>query len=468
MNNIELNIEELNSEGWGVAKWLRPDGILRSVVVPNSLPGEKVVVDIFHCKSRKTPGGLIGKVQQVLLPSNLRIVPRCKHFSVCGGCTWQQMPYEEQLKRKEASIAALFSDMAQETSLFHPIIACPDAWCYRNKMEFSFSEDLKGSKFLGLNMRASKGRVFCVEECHLVKPWVSTTLQACLAWWEKSSLHAYYPPKNSGQLRCLTMREADTTGDRVILLTVSGNPDYPMKKTDLDSFVEVCTMHAAPKEGATLSVILRIQQANKGRETQVFEMRLHGPDSFRERVTIGSTSLEFCLSPSSFFQPNSLQASRIYERALDLAALEPHMVLYDLYAGIGIFGMCAAHRVKGVISIELSADSAYDAKVNNDRLKLKNYRMIKGDVAKVLEDKSLPKADVVIVDPPRTGLGPKSLEHIIGLMPKTIVYVSCNPKTQKIDLAALLAAGYKITHIQPIDQFPQTIHVENIIILKFA
>lgn len=456
-----LTIDELTPEGWGKATWQRPDGVVRTVTVPNSLPGETVIADLFYTRSKKAKG-LLAKVTEVVKPSPLRIVPRCKHFPVCGGCTWQQMPYENQLEQKYSTLKKLFDFI--DDSLILPIIAAPEAWGYRNKMEFTFSEDTKGQKFLGLIMRASRGRVFTVEECHLVQPWISKTLQAIYGWWQNSSLHAFYAPKNSGQLRYLTMREAQTTGDRVIILTVSGNPDYPMKQSDLDSFVEVCKTYTSEN----LTVILRIQQIHKGRETQFFEMRLLGPDMFREKLTVRDQELEFHLSPCSFFQPNSKQASTIYEQALQLANLRPDMVLYDLYAGIGIFGMCAAPFVKEVIAIELSADSAYDAKVNNDRFKFPNFRMIKADVATALEDTSLPKADVAIVDPPRNGLGAQAIKNILKLRPNTIIYVSCNPKTQKEDVVQLIAAGYKVVAMQPIDQFAQTIHVENIISLALV
>ncbi len=455
MHQIDLHIDELDSNGWGSAKWLRPDGFEKTVTVPCSLPSERVVSDLYKCKSKKT-SGLVAEVRDVLKPSPFRVAPRCKHFSSCGGCTWQHVSYEKQLEMKEQMIKMLFSS---HDAHLYPIIGAKKEWAYRNKMEFSFSEDLKGQKFLGLMMRCSKGRVFNVEECHLVNPWMAETLQEILGWWKENDLLAFYGPKNKGHLRTLTMREA-STGDRVIILCVSGNPEYALKRSQLDQFVEICK-----KTAGEHSSILRIQQVHKGRETEFFEMRLYGKDTFREMLTINDKAFEFYLSPSSFFQPNTESASLIYEKALKLANLTSDMVLYDLYAGIGIFGMVASSMVKEVISIELSPDAAYDATENAKRLQLTNYRMIRGDVQKVLEDPQLPKADAVIVDPPRNGLGIKACNVIVALKPKTICYVSCNPKTQKIDIEQLTKAGYKLVSLQPIDQFAQTIHVENIAIL---
>ncbi len=456
MENIELQIDELDSHGWGTAKWLRPDGFVKTVTVPRSLPSEKIISDLHKCKSKKT-SGLIAEVRDVIVPSPFRVSPRCKHFSICGGCTWQHVAYEKQLQLKEEMIKELFRSYDAHV---YPIIGASKKWQYRNKMEFSFSEDLKGQKFLGLMMRCSKGRVFNIEECHLVNPWMADTLQAILGWWKERELQAFYGPKNKGHLRTLTMREA-STGDRVIILCVSGNPEYAIKRKDLDQFVEVCKKTA----GEQHSSILRIQQVHKGRETEFFEMRLNGPDTFRETLLINNKEFEFFLSPSSFFQPNREQASIIYEKALELANLSQDLVLYDLYAGVGIFGMVASPLVKEVISIELSPDAAYDGTENAKRLQLKNYRMIRGDVQKVLADTTLPRGDVAVVDPPRNGLGRVACELIAALAPKTICYVSCNPKTQKIDVDMLTKAGYKLVALQPIDQFAQTIHVENIAIL---
>lgn len=478
--NHELCITDLSSEGWGRAAFLCPDGKggqrEKDVLVPYTLSGEVVEAEIRRHKS-KSGINHIGAVSSILKPSPLRIAQKCKHFGSCGGCVFQHMSYKDQLAFKEQKIRKLFEELTLDNDskvTVFPIIACQSPWQYRNKMEFSFSQAKSGLKFLGLFLNASKGRVFDVEECHLVDPWMSSALAACRHWWDSTSLAAYYCSKNSGTLRTLTLRHAVTTGDRVVMLTVSGNPDFAIKKGDLERFTAIMKEVATPEEGAFLTIVLRVQQIAKGRPTQFYEMRLHGPEVFREKIFLeestGTKVLEFQISPSSFFQPNSMQASLLYSKALSMAGLSKEQVLYDLYAGIGIFGMCAAHRVKQVISVELSADSSYDATCNIEKLNLDNVTIYKADVAEILSkkaEKELPDADVAIVDPPRSGLGKQAIGQIGMLAPKTLIYVSCNPATQVQDIKDLIAVGYQLESVQPVDQFPQTIHVENIAILRW-
>jgi len=461
MQNSELYISDLSPEGLGVAQWSRPDGLVRPCLVRCALPGETVEAEIFRTKKNKL-ASYAANICSIKSASPCRVEARCKHFGSCGGCVWQHMNYNEQLAIKEARIKQLFTGEVEVL----PIIACPDSWQYRNKMEFSFSQDAKGTKFLGLILQGSRGRVFNVEECHLMNPWVARNLREVSRWWHESDLLAYYLPKDRGSLRNLTVRQSHATKDRVIILTVSGNPEWAIKRSVLDQFVATCQKTATPEDDGKLSIILRIQQIHKGSQTQFFEMVLQGPDHFRERVTIGNREFPFVLSPSSFFQPNSLTANLLYQRALEMAELSKELVLYDLFAGIGMFGMLASHLVKEAIAIELSADAAYDAKVNSDRLQLQNFRMIQGDVAKVLAQEGLPPADVVIVDPPRSGLTKGAIAQIAKLAPKRLVYVSCNPTTQAQDVKELKALGFQLTALQPIDQFPHTVHIENIAVLQ--
>jgi 23S rRNA (uracil1939-C5)-methyltransferase len=380
------------------------------------------------------------------------VSPRCKHFCSCGGCTAQDIPYEEQLQRKEAFVRSLFPNESEAT--FFPIMSSVDVWEYRNKMEFTFSQTSKGEQYLGLILKSSRGLVFNLEECFLTDAWFADTLASVRTWWRESGLHAYWHGKDKGSLRTLTLRRGITSGDRMAILTVSGNPDYALKQHHLDSFKKAI--------GEGVSIVLRIHQCIKGSPTQFYEMILQGPDHIREHIH----GLEFHISPSAFFQPNTKTAAKLYERALELAAIDNDAVVYDLYCGIGIFGMCAARYAKKVIGIELNRDAAYDAKVNSDRLQLANFTIYAGDVGKVLQEKGseLPRPDVVIVDPPRPGLDPKAIEQLVALKPKKILYVSCNPVTQAANLTKLEEHGYVIQYIQPVDQFPHTPHVENIVV----
>lgn len=218
---------------------------------------------------------------------------------------------------------------------------------------------------------------------------------------------------------------------------------------------------------------MRIQQIAKGRPTNFYEMLLYGPDHIRETLYLPVEGqppqpLHFRISPSAFFQPNTAQAERLYERALKLADLTSDSLVYDLYCGTGTLGICAAKHVKQVVGIELSPESVLDARENLKENGLSNVVIRAGDVGQVLanlaqETKQHP--DVVMVDPPRAGLDPKAIEHVLALQAPKLIYISCNPATQAANLDPLLKGGYRLQAVQPVDQFPQTVHVENIVVL---
>ncbi len=462
--HIEIvTITELSEEGKGLGVLNNSDGTTRQVEVPFTLPGDVVEIELRRARRRKRGQGVI---TSFIEKSPLRVEPRCKHFASCGGCSFQHIAYQDQLTMKEKSVHDLFLPLKQESTVFYPILASQSAWNYRNKMEYSFSQNARGEKFLGLILSGTRGWVFNLEECHLVDSWFATTVKEVSAWWEQSAITAYFHGADRGTLRTLTLRHGITSGDRMVILTVSGNPEFAIKKQELDSFVSLIQKVATPELPAHLSIVLRVQQIAKGQPTQFYEMILSGPDYIRETVSVGSEQHEFRISPKAFFQPNTRTANNLYAKAIELADITAQSVVYDLYAGIGVFGMSLAHKAKEVVAIELAPDSAYDAKTNSQRLNLKNFTIYEGDVGKVLQEKQdeLAKPDIVIVDPPRPGLDAKALLQIIALNPQTIVYVSCNPKTQVENIKVLLDAGYSLKAVQPVDQFPHTPHVENIAI----
>lgn len=469
---VEVNIHAFSKKGNGLGRGCHENGVAFEAEVPFTMPGDVVKAYI----QRKRNGVFTGKLEEIVRPAPLRIVPRCVHFGVCGGCRWQEIPYEEQLRNKEEIVRNSFKNLMTADVEFHPIVPSPKAWEYRNKMEFSFSSDLSKKKYLGLMMDSGRGKVLSLTECHLVNPWFIEALKVVHLWWNESTIEAYYPPKNTGALRTLTVREGMRSGDRMIVLTVSGNPDYALNKQQIESFVAFLRDAIEPIDPEQrLSIYLRIQQIAKGQPTQFYEMHLYGAESIRETLNITMNTnekpfaLTFTVSPSAFFQPNSAQAEQLYSLAFQMAQIPKNAVVYDLYCGTGTLGICAARFAKQVVGIELSAESSLDARENAKYNKIDNIEIITDSVDKALkrihEEKNWPMPDVVMVDPPRVGLEEDALNEIVSLNAPKIVYISCNPATQAANVAELIKKGYKIVAIQPVDQFPQTVHIENIILL---
>lgn len=439
--SIPLHIDSLSSSGEGqgcYGEW--------KVKIPFTAPGDDVIAQI----GRKRSGTFEGRLESVTNPSLKRISPRCLHFAVCGGCRWQHLAYEDQLQEKMSRIAALFPGHP-----ILPILPCSTPYGYRNKMEFSFSSDQKGNRFLGLIQAQGKGKVVDLKECHLPSPWFIETVQAVRAWWETSPYAAYHHYRNTGSLRTLTLREGQRTGERMMILTVSGHPDYAIKKHDLTPLFQ---------EG--VSFILRIQQLLKGSPTQFYEIILHGNDHIKEKID----NCTFSISPTAFFQPNTAQAEKLYQAALKMAEINSSSTVYDLYSGTGTLSILAARRAKQVISIELHRQAVLDARQNALNNDCHNLLALEGDVGErltaILDEKYLPLPDVVMVDPPRAGLLPGAAQQLVRLQAETLLYISCNPVTQAKDIEALFQHGYTIQAIQPVDQFPQTPHIENIVLMK--
>ncbi|MDN3506947.1 MAG: 23S rRNA (uracil(1939)-C(5))-methyltransferase RlmD [Simkaniaceae bacterium] len=421
----------------------------KNIEVIGALPGEEVLIQLGGKRKKKRQGFL----REILTPSSERVPAKCSHAPDCGGCAFQHWDYSSQLQYKMEVVQKEFN-----TSQVRPIILCENPWRYRNKMEFSFSQNKAGEKFLGLMLAGSRGRVLALKECFLVSEWFAKVVEAITAWWEGSGLAAYHHNFDTGHLRTLTVREAKQGQGKMVMLTVSGNPAFALKKDQMESFVQALKNVTSEEH---LSIFLQIQQIAKGRPTQFFEMPLSGPDHITERLRIQDHTFDCKISPTSFFQPNTLQAEKLYTVGLDMLKLEGARV-FDLYCGSGLLGLAAAKRAKEVIGIELNHHAVFDAGWNKEVNQVENFTIYRGDVGQVLEEKKLEKPDSIIVDPPRMGLDDKAMAHILALSPKEILYISCNPKTQAINALALVQAGYRLKVLQPVDQFPHTPHIENI------
>lgn len=466
---VSVSISELSKSGMGFGYADIPQTGMAAVEVPFTMPGDKAEALLL----RKNKGVYQSRLKTLIEPSPERIPPRCLHFSACGGCQWQHIPYEKQLQLKQEFVRRCFSGLVNETVALFPVVPCQPPWQYRNKMEFSFSSDKYKNRYLGLILQGTRGHVFNIQECHLIQPWVIDTAQAVRKWWEESKLEAYNPHKNTGSLRTLTLREGCRTGDRLVMITVSGNPDFAWNRQQLDSFKQAVRAACEPADSSKhLSLFLRIQQVCKGSPTNFYEMHLYGPDHIREQLWITSPealSLNFKVSPAAFFQPNTMQAERLYSRALELVQISKESLVYDLYCGTGTLGICAAHQAAEVIGIELAPESVLDARENIKLNHLTNVNILAGDVGKVLAKLSVEdsrRPDLVMVDPPRAGLDPKAIQHLLAIKAPQLLYISCNPVSQAANIKELVAGGYKLEALQPVDQFPQTTHIENIAVLK--
>lgn len=369
---------------------------------------------------------------------------RCQHYDQCGGCKQQHIPYAEQAVEKEERVRELFGCKVES------IVACDEPWRYRNKMEFSFSQDLAGNRYLGLMMR--RGRVVDLSECHLCAAWMMEALEAVRSWWRESGLAAYHARSDRGSLRSITLREGQRTGDRLAMLTLSGNPDYALTDEQLDQLVR-----ALPD----MTVVVQVQTIQKGTPTRFEERLLAGPPHLREELC----GLTFQVSATAFFQPNPAQAERLYTLALDAAGIGPTDTLFDLYCGTATLGMLAAQRAGRVVGIELNPQAVADGRANIALNGLQNITLHAGDVGQILPTLDA-RPDIVLLDPPRAGLNPKAREQVAALRAPKIVYISCKPSTQIEDIRFLTERGYTLKWVQPVDQFPHTPHIENIALLE--
>lgn len=468
--NHSVSIEKLSSKGFGTGTIQKtPNSSKLKVIVPMTLPGEEVLAEL----GPRRQGAYIGKLLEVTNPSLQRVPLRCQHAPVCGGCSLQQMDYEAQVAHKESCIKELFSFVSPD--LFSPLIPAKSPWYYRNKMEYTFSQDKAKTHFLGLMKAGAKGRVETILECHLCPSWFNKVLEKVRCWWENSTVLAYHPSSDNGSLRTLTIREGKNTSDKMVILTVSGRPEFALTKDQLAGFSASVKEVFDLESSESISLFLRIQQAIPGKVTQFYEMKLLGNDHIREKLTISVgdyvKDYQFIISPTAFFQPNTSQAEKIYSKALEVAGLKKRKCVLDLYAGTATLGIIFAPFADKVISIELNPYAVFDARSNKEINGLENLQVLQGDVTAVLtslqkQDPSMQNPDLVLIDPPRTGLDKDALEVIVRLRPKEIIYISCAPASQSRDCIKLLESGYEIVAIQPVDQFSHTIHVENIVLLR--
>jgi 23S rRNA (uracil1939-C5)-methyltransferase len=442
---IEVKIDRIAFGGKGIAEH---DGF--KIFVADTCPGDLVRIGVGKVKKNYAEG----KVQELIKPSDQRIEARCAHFDTCGGCKFQFLTYEDQLTMKEQQV----KDAAERLGglsgdLVLPVIGCEDPWYYRNKMELSFGPGPDETVMLGFYPPGYHYEVFDLKECHLQTEDMAELVEKVRNWANEKGLKHHDSKKNpKGFLRNFTIREGRNTGERMVILTTTLG-EFP----EQDSFVDLF--------GYMTSVYWTTVKQEKGSKTVFTTNHLAGKPELTESLKLeNDDELKFDILPLAFFQTNTKQAQVLYSKVIELAGLTGEETVFDLYCGTGSIGLFCAHAAKKVIGVEINESAVKNARSNALRNEIGNAHFYCGPVEKSLDDLE-DKPDIVIVDPPRNGLGEKVVTKTAAFNAKRIVYVSCNPTTLARDLKTFAELGYKTESIQPVDMFPHTAHIECVCVL---
>jgi 23S rRNA (uracil1939-C5)-methyltransferase len=460
---LTLTLEDAAFEGKSVA---RADGLV--VFVTGAVPGDRVRAELTKVKKSFCEAAAV----EVLAPSPLRAAPRCRHFGACGGCRWQNVQYEAQLAFKRRHVLDAFERIGgirgvcvQET------LRSADEYFYRNKMEFSFGERWRSAEelasrnerqdfspessfALGLHVPQRFDRVLDIEECWLQSETSVRIVNAVRRFALQNGLSVYAPRTQEGFLRNLVIRQSVHTGEIMVNLVTREE-----KREVMQALTEELLRFFPGITTVCNNITDRLAQVAVGDREVVY----HGPGFITEQLG----ARLYRISANSFFQTNTRQAERLYEAARRMAGLKPTDIVYDLYSGTGTIALHVADDVRAVVGIEQVPSAVEDARRNATMNGVRNCTFVQGDLRDVLVRrrdilKPYGVPEVMMVDPPRAGMHPDVVRAILEIAPQRIVYISCNPTTQARD-SALLVSAYRIQEVQPVDMFPHTFHIENIV-----
>jgi 23S rRNA (uracil1939-C5)-methyltransferase len=455
-----IKVLDAGAKGVSVAK--APDG--KVIFIPNVVPGD--VVDVQTFKKRKAY--YEGKAVKFHEYSEHRVEPVCEHFGVCGGCKWQNMKYSQQLYYKQNEVLNHLLRIGKiELPEFEPILGSEKQFFYRNKMEFSFSnsrwltekeivssEDLGNRNALGFHIPKMWDKILDINKCHLQEDPSNAVRNAIRAFANDNNLTFFNPRNHEGLLRTLMMRTA-STGEIMVLVQFFEN-DKTGRELLLDhiyeKFPQITSLQYVVNNKANDTLYDQNIKLYKGRDYILEEME----------------GLKFSINAKSFYQTNSDQAYELYKITRDFAGLSGNEIVYDLYTGTGTIAQFVSKNAKKVIGVESVPEAIVDAKANAVRNEITNCEFYVGDMKVVFNESFIAqhgKPDVIITDPPRDGMHKDVIEQILKIEPSKIVYVSCNSATQARDLA-LMDEKYNVTRVRPVDMFPQTHHVENVVLLE--
>lgn len=455
----KVRITDIGSEGNALA---RVDNHV--IFVPMLIPGD--VVDIRVTRKRKKY--LEGSVVRFHEYSPERIKPVCRHFGICGGCKWQHLPYDLQLKFKQKQVVDNLTRIGKvPLPGIDSIIGSSGIFRYRNKLEYTFSDkrwltreevnsdsDFEKEDALGFHIPGLFDKVLDIRECHLQPEPSNAIREAVRRYAHKKCLPFFNLRQQSGFLRNLIIR--NTSDGKVMVILIFFLDEKERREGLLDFLAS-----EFPQISSLFYIINNKRNDSLADQEPVF---YRGDGYLVEKID----GLKFRIGPKSFYQTNTEQALILYRTARDFAGLSGNEIVYDLYTGTGTIANYVASKSAKVIGIEYIEDAVKDACINSEMNNIRNTRFFAGDMKKILTEQFISengRPEVIITDPPRAGMHDNVVKAILAVSPEKIVYVSCNPATQARDIL-LLSEKFDVARVQPIDMFPHTHHVENVVLLK--
>lgn len=457
-----IQIEGIAAEGKAIA---RVDN--KVIFIPYAVPGDIVDLQVTRKKSHYAEATIASIIQ----PSPMRIQPFCKHFGVCGGCKWQSLPYEEQLKAKQQQVEDALTRIGKVPfPKILPIIGSKKTKAYRNKLEFGFSnrkwltkEQIESGvvfsdmNAVGFHIPGAFDKILDLKECFLMDDF-NNRIRNGLRSYVIEKGYSFFDLRNqNGLLRNMMLRKTSTGEIMVLLQFCIREAQEEKEAQDVLQWIKT-----------TFPEITSLLYVNNTKcNDTISDLDIHtfsGADCIYEQME----DLQFKIGPKSFYQTNSEQAFTLYKVVHEFAYLSGNEYVYDLYTGTGTIANFIAGKAKRVLGIEYVSEAIQDAKENAVLNNLDNIQFFAGDMKDILTDNFVAlygRPDVIITDPPRAGMHNDVISTILFAAPKRIVYVSCNPATQARDVS-LLSADYHITKVQPVDMFPQTHHVENVLLME--
>ena len=448
-----VRIEELQEEE--ERQFLLP----AKVVVKDVLPGQVIKLRL----TKNTSGKKEGKLLEVVTPSAREgRIPPCPHFGSCGGCAYQTMPYKEQLRLKEEQGKQLLQGFLTGETIWEGILESPTEFRYRNKMEYSFGDEIKGGDLtLGMHKKGSFYDILTTDQCQIVDEDFNRIVNCTLRIAREFGLTYYHKITHSGYLRHLLVRRAVKTGEILVhLVTTSSWESAEKTEGEFFSIWKNALLSADLKggiKGIVHTVNDSVADVIRADSTKI----LFGGEFFFEELL----GLKFKISSFSFFQTNSLGAEVLYRKVREYIGETKDKIIFDLYSGTGTIAQLLAPIAKKVIGVEIVEDAVRAARDNAKRNGLLNCEFLAGDVLQVL-DTMEEKPDYIVLDPPRDGVHKKALEKIVKYQVERIVYISCKPTSLARDLELLCGAGYQVEKICMVDMFPETVNVETCVLLS--